>query len=285
MMFKFDKSHKYLDKIGIPKLDAYSKNSIIKNIDFAEAKEAGKIEYRDDGVYLLYKGKWIRGYYFMTSYKLNSYGNPRFHLFNCSTMQNQHLYKGHYIWSNAEVVDVRNRENNNQLVKDLILPLCGNCRNIIDDEILDTEDFHATNDHEEFDITEIVDDINPSKDTNIFGYPNNWKEIATNFKQKKGLKCNSCGLTDKSGINQWYFDVDHLNGNKSDCSSSNLQVLCKLCHTYKDKHHKKQAITYPHRNTILHELVRTKSEELKSAKNKYLLSYFKDFDSFLNKGE
>lgn len=282
MIFKFQKSHARLDKLNFPHLQEYTKNSIIKNIDFAEAKEDGRIEYRDDGVYLNYNGKWIRGYYFMTSYKIISFGNPRFHLFNCSTMQSQHLYKGHYIWSNAEVVDVQNRENDYKLVKDLILPLCGNCRKIIDNQILNTRDFFNSNPQEEFDITEVVNDINSSRDVNIFGYPTNWKEVATKFKQKKGLKCKNCGLKDKTGHNQWFYDVDHKNGNKGDCSSDNLQVLCKLCHTYKDSYHKKQAITYPHRNEILHELVRTKIEELKSNKNIYLKSYMKDFDTFLN---
>ncbi|WP_289023037.1 hypothetical protein [uncultured Salegentibacter sp.] len=281
-MFSFFKSHKYLDKIGFPRLEDYEKNTIIKNIDFAEAREKGKIEYRDDGVYLNYNGKWIRGYYYMSSYNIDSYGNPRFHLFNCSTMQNKHLYKGKYIWSNAETVDVKNRQNNYEWEKDLILPLCSNCRKIINNSIIDTEDFYASTENNDLDIKDFVQDINPTQETNIYGYPTNWKEIASKFKQQNGLKCNSCGLSDESGHNQWFYDVDHRNGIKSDCSNRNLQVLCKLCHTYKDKHHKEQALKYPHRSEILHELVRIKQSELKSVNNRFLDNYLADFDTFLN---
>lgn len=279
-MFQFSRSHTHLDKLRFPRLEEYTKNSIITNVDFAEAKAEGRIEYRDDGVYLNYKGKWIRGFYYMTSYRLDFYNKvPSFHLFNCRTMQSQHLFKGKYIWSNAEKVDVRNRDVGNKMVEDLILPICGNCRILIEQNIIDTKDFYASTEQEEFDINDIVNDVHPDKEKNIFGYPMNWKEIAAKFKQKKGLKCKDCGLKDQSGENHWFYDVDHINGNKSECAPKNLQVLCKLCHTYKDKHHRQQAIKYPHRNESLHELVRTKFSDL--SKNNNLKKYLKDFDKFL----
>jgi len=272
-MSYFKKSHIILDNLGVPRLKEFTSNVIIKGVDFAEAKAKNKIEYRDDGVYLNVNGEWVRGYYFMSSYRIGEYGNPRFHLFDCSTMQNKSMYIGNYIWSNDKTVNVKDRDTK-VIKEELILPLCNNCRSMLTENINSTQEFYDSNDYDN------TSDIVAATELTIFGYPKNWKEIATKFKTKKGLVCSHCKFKDESAINKWFFDVDHINGNKSECKDSNLQVLCKLCHVYKDEHHRTQAVKYPNRNEILHEFIRKNKNDLTS--NSFLSKYHSDFDEFLN---
>lgn len=275
----FNKSHTYLDQIGVPRLDSYSANAIIKNIDFGQARVDGRIEYRDDGVYLFVQGKWIRGYYYMADYDVDRYETlPRFHLFNCPTMQNRQMYIGTYIWSNSDLNDVKQR-GSDQHHKDQNLNLCSNCSNMFDQQLADTKAFFDSNDATGFELSDVVTDITPSNEHNIYGYPTNWSEIATAYKKEKGICCADCGISENGKEQSWFYDVHHINGDKSACATYNLKILCKLCHTYEDTHHINQARKYPNRNLLLHEFVRKNKARL--AQNKYLTSYESDFKIFL----
>jgi hypothetical protein len=68
----------------------------------------------------------------------------------------------------------------------------------------------------------------------ISEYRNRWhpsrkyrKNICENQDGRLGFKCTSTIL--------WHgmLDVDHINGDPSDNSPTNLQTLCKCCHAYK----------------------------------------------------
>ncbi|MDW5289455.1 HNH endonuclease signature motif containing protein [Formosa sp. PL04] len=277
----FNISHKFLDNINVPRLDFYDSNVVLKDVDFIKAKDAGNIEFRKDGVYLKHRGNWIRGYYYMNSYKIKEFGNPRFHLFNCQTMKQKSMFIGDYHWSNADSVKVLERANH-QWKEDLVLPLCSFCSKMLNENISDTEEFFDSNDSVEFYDEDKTTNIIPDNQHNIYGYPINWKEIASAFKDQHGLKCDDCGFKLNDKHKAFYFDVDHVNGyDKNDCSNDNLQILCKLCHTYKDKHHLKQAKLYPYRSETLHELVRNYENQLLKINNPYLSLYFENFKNFL----
>ena len=280
-MYKFTKSHAELDNRGVPRLEEYNSEVILKNIDFGKAVSNNEIEYRADGVYLKFGKKWLRGFYYMKDYKGLEYGNPRFHLFNCPTMQNRHLFHGTYHWSNASTNDFYCKDRNDW-VNDVVLPLCGNCKPMLDEKISNTLEFYNSNDQEKIEITDFVSSIIPDSTTNIRGYPLNWRSIASDFKNKNGLECNSCGIKEKDKNLGFYFDVDHINGYDKSLIDNNLQLLCKLCHTYKDKYHLEQALTYPNRNRNLHNFV-VKYKSIILLKNKKLLqSYNEDFSSIIN---
>lgn len=271
----FNKSHIYLDSIGVASIQDVKSNIIIKGRDFATAKRNNQIEYRDDGVYLQIEGgQWIRGYYYMKDYDMIQYKKtPKFHLFNCETMQRKNLFLGKYVWSNDKYVNVVERSTK-ETKKDLILELCSNCRDNLLENIIDTKDFYNSNSHEEI--------IKPEKELDMFKYPINWKDIATQFKEKNGLICSNCKCSsDGESRDKWFFDVHHINGNKSDCNNSNLMVLCKLCHIYENDYHLENAKKFPNRNTSLHEFVRVHNQKLLN--NSYLKRYIKDFSDFLNK--
>ena len=138
----FNKSHKYLDRIGVPIIEDVKSKIIIKGRDFVEAKRNNQIEYRNDGVYLnIEGGQWIRGYYYMKDYHMIRYNStPKFHLFNCETMQQKKLFVGNYVWSNDKLVNVEERSTG-EIKKDLILNLCSFCNKELVENIYDTEDF------------------------------------------------------------------------------------------------------------------------------------------------
>ena len=63
-------------------------------------------------------------------------------------------------------------------------------------------------------------------------YPTNstlWIRIR-NFKRKKNPLCEYC---EKKGLVVQMDDVDHIDGDDSNCSWENLQSLCKSCHSRK----------------------------------------------------
>ena len=88
-LHKFDLSHQYLDSLGIKRLDKYENNVIIEVVfDLSEQERQGKIDWRDDGVYLEINGKYQKGFMFIKDYLVSVYKkNPSFHLFKCEVIQ------------------------------------------------------------------------------------------------------------------------------------------------------------------------------------------------------
>ena len=62
------------------------------------------------------------------------------------------------------------------------------------------------------------------------GYPKNWHDIALQKKLEKNYTCEVCKkkATYKTA---YLIQVHHIDGNKQNCNSWNLQVLCDRCHT------------------------------------------------------
>ena len=268
-MIDFKKSHQELNKRGFIDFEKgeYGSNLVFKKVDFGQAVEDDLIEYRDDGVYYYFNGEWLRGYYFMKNYATITYNKlPVFHLFECSTMENRDLYIGSYTWSNADLNNVFCRDQEIWLY-DNNLRLCYNCKKILmntaSNIISDSKEFFE--DTDQIKIEELIkeNDIIKDDQKNMRGYPFNWRKIATKFKEKNGLVCNSCGISKQDATQKKHFDVDHINGfNKENNKDDNLQVLCVLCHIMKDDYHIQQAVKYPNRNRQLHEFVEDNRQEL-----------------------
>ncbi len=79
-------------------------------------------------------------------------------------------------------------------------------------------------------------------------YPPNWRLISYLVRQRKGFKCEICGVVGSS-----ITDTHHRNGDKSDLTDKNLQCLCRLCH--RDIHP-----DYPVRNKDIDEIRRRRLE-------------------------
>ncbi|WKX75600.1 hypothetical protein [Zobellia laminariae] len=112
----------------------------------------------------------------MATYDIDRYDKyPRFHLFNCEVMANKALYRGKYIWANDKTVNVRNRQTK-KLLEDVELKLCSKCARLLTGEINSTQEFYESNEH--------AKEIEVVEELNIYGYPKNWREIATDFKKE-----------------------------------------------------------------------------------------------------
>lgn len=61
-------------------------------------------------------------------------------------------------------------------------------------------------------------------------YPDNWGDISREIKNARGWRCELCKFT---AIGSSAIHAHHLNHDKSDKVSANLQVLCLRCHAVK----------------------------------------------------
>lgn len=68
-------------------------------------------------------------------------------------------------------------------------------------------------------------------DRNKDGYPDNWPEIAQAMKNWANWKCEHCG-TSHDPTTGYCLTVHHLDGNKMNCSWTNLLVCCQRCHLH-----------------------------------------------------
>jgi hypothetical protein len=60
-------------------------------------------------------------------------------------------------------------------------------------------------------------------------YPKDWKDRALAVKEAAAWKCTKCGHP-HDVENGYVLTVHHMNGNKKDCSMSNLVAVCQRCH-------------------------------------------------------
>lgn len=60
-------------------------------------------------------------------------------------------------------------------------------------------------------------------------YPDDWEEIATALKRKRGWHCERCGHRHELGTG-YVLTVHHLVPDKALCEKWNLAVLCQRCH-------------------------------------------------------
>lgn len=241
---KFHKTHEYLDEIGIPRLDKYSNNVIVDRIDFTEQENDGSLEWREDGVYIKVKGKHQRGFMFNKDYKVSEYGNPKFHLFECSVIERfieQGILSRFYFYSNSDLVTVTQRGTKIEY-KNQKLSLCSKCSGMLSERNLDyignTEDFHNLLDLNDTEIENSNEEI----ETDIFNRPLNWRSISRAYRLEHNYTCEECGFGGDDLENNYdkrYIHAHHIDGYALlNTHRSNLKSVCVLCHYNQDEHHK-----------------------------------------------
>lgn len=75
-------------------------------------------------------------------------------------------------------------------------------------------------------------------------YPPNWKEIASDVKEKSGWKCQPCGKQcyfpdEKVEDTRRVLTVAHINHVEMDCRRENLVAACSVCHLKYDAERKR----------------------------------------------
>jgi hypothetical protein len=162
----------------------------------------------------------------------------RYHFWNCSTLSDMRA-KGKedkYVFSKSIdpvfLVDTKNKTNDKRK-----LQACWNCiqqsgiQKTIDNRFPSHEQILLFMKNKEVDIKRKA----RSQYLANTGYTNNWKELSYELRKNNNWTCSNC----KVHLTQKYsfcLDVHHINGIKSDNTSSNLKVLCKICHSDQPGH-------------------------------------------------
>lgn len=275
---KFDKSHNFLDKIGIPRLQEYENNVIIDRIDFSEQEKERSIEWRNDGVYLKINGNLQKGFMFNKNYLVSDYGNPKFHLFECSVIQrfiDQGNMSRYYFWSNSNLVTVTQRGSNIEY-KNQKLNLCSKCRQILRErdlqEIGNTDDFHKQLDINDSDIKKNEKKI----DTDIFNRPINWSKISRAYREEQNYVCENCGFGGedlKNNYDKRYIHTHHINSHELlNTHRDNLKSVCVLCHFNEDEHHQLNFEKRRMKSELQNFVIKYK-QKLLEIKNPYIKNY------------
>jgi len=230
-LFYFDDLMKWLDARSFPKVESSEGYKVVKGIDFEKEFKAGNIRFEADGIFIDTKSGEHQVYIFISEPWITKYGKrPKFHVRECQTITSflaDGTFRHRYHVSSARVndlIDITTR----QIFKDEELYLCGNCHNMIKEDIYTTSDFADLYVNSSADI-----DIRVDND----GYVKDWKLISKNYRLSINYKCESCGLEPKSSLHRYYWEVDHIDGNKLNNETSNLECLCVRCHSRKDEVH------------------------------------------------
>ncbi len=272
----FDKLEEQLSEIGGKKGTHTFDNPMEPLREIKRKLETSGIEVeRDDiqsvGSFLTYKGEILAILYILNSHSssqtlLNNdptQSTPKFHFTWCKTLDEM-TRKGRfarYVLSRSksnrfrvealerEPADIKIHGERHMLETVRLFP-CQNCLNE-----LGYRGFHfkqAKQDRlrqvDKFSIQEYLDENDGlltvmkhlpktmAKDAKSGGYTKEFSEISRRLREQHGWTCTKCGVDmrqKKAGLH-----VHHINGVKSDNRSSNLQVLCALCHKGIDEFHK-----------------------------------------------
>ena len=232
MLYTFNKLADKLTQLGYPEATE-SGFRVIKR-DLTQEEKAGNVDFRHDGVYLKVDGQEYKGYMYLKYADISRFGLPKFHITTCQTILEQRAsgrFDGRYFWHNSNTVSIENRANG-KIHENVNLGLCNYCRNQSSiSEYLNTEGFFNLLDKQE------QEDINKEYEVDIFGYTTDWQKISREYRLEKDYTCEQCGIIIEIPGDRRYLHVHHKNGNKLINKRSNLECLCVLCHSHKDKTH------------------------------------------------
>ena len=256
-LYQFQNLSQKMDELGYPKIDKTSGFQTIR-VDFKEAYNSGKIQFKDDGIYLAHGDKSWRGYMYMPTYRVSKYNSfSRFHLTKCSVIEkfiNGGMFNFYYKWSNHDLNDITDRDTGH-IYKDKKLNLCSRCvEELMDGEILDTEDFFNSLEKEEKEEQEI--------EVDIFGYVRGKEKISKTYRLEMEYTCEQCGVKCKNNMHRRWWHTHHKDGDKTNNRKSNLECLCIGCHSQKDVIHQNNFNNTKWKNQIAF-FVKTYYDDLK----------------------
>lgn len=179
-------------------------------------------------------------------------GKPKFHVSWCNTLKSMTesgKYSRYVVSQRNDGIFLLNRMKWGKITgenSEEELDVCKNCLSKLNYNRYNTyrnnmklkekivDDFTIKDFLEEYNTDiKIEPKYNPySQPKNI--YPKDWKKISLDYRKMKDWTCEECGRKCEEYSSELH--VHHINGNKFDCSPSNLQVLCLECHKRKPYH-------------------------------------------------
>ncbi|MEP4669377.1 MAG: HNH endonuclease signature motif containing protein, partial [Cyclobacteriaceae bacterium] len=177
-------------------------------------------------------GEKYRGYMFIKTPYIEAYGSyPRFHLTKCEVIQ-QFIEDGNfnkrYEWSNSNVNDLIDITTG-KLYQNENLSYCSKCKRQLLGEIQTTSDFHE--------ILKNAHQLEEEVEVDLFGYVKGWNRFSRAFRESKNYICDECGISPNEASHKRYWQVHHIDGDKTNNQESNLRCLCIECHSTVDAVH------------------------------------------------
>ena len=268
-LYNFQKLSQKLDFLNYPMVNE-SRFEIVRK-DFSDEERRGNITFKEDGIYLMINGVEHKGYMYIKKADVVRFGQPKFHITNCSVIQDQKnrgYFNGHYFWHNSNTVTIEDR-NTHQIYENININLCSRCR-----EQANIEEYRNTQGF--FDLLDIqTEEPQDDVELDMFGYVKEWQQISKKFRIENGFTCDNCTIQIENRIDQRYIQVHHRSGNKLINNRENLQCLCALCHANIDEKH---TLNFQKKRSV-HEIasfVEKYKDELISIGNPYIKKYIID---------
>lgn len=201
--------------------------------------QSGEVEITDEGIFYINptNGNKQQIFLYMRNYDMASYGKPRYHITNCSTLQE--LGTKRYRRANTGTVIVYDTSRKRD-VKVSGLPLCKNCLRLLRDERLLKYYSDMTSDEFEKILREVGETAKNEENTDVDleGYIWKWQKISEAYRTKKNYTCEICGFIPENRMDRHYMHVHHKDGNKTNNIEGNLQCLCIVCHANVNQTHR-----------------------------------------------
>lgn len=234
-------NHYELDKIAKTETKIFSEEGLATDLSDIFPVDSGLITVLKDGtlrksiVYISEIKRWA----------LDSYGYPKFHIFNCRTLVQMRnggkvqRYKK-TLRDDGKFLMIVSGEDDSQ-TRYISLEICGNCLSHYNTR------FNRRVTKPTFNIKEYTQE--PIRDSSLElkselfkddfesvpqFYAKNWREISDNLKKLKNYTCQKCGIKLEGA--KKYLHTHHMDSNPSNNIIGNLKVLCIECHADEFNH-------------------------------------------------
>ena len=213
----------------------------VKNIDDVQTLNDGTLSYKGRRVIV-----YIRD---QVSYGFKKNDLPRFHISDCSTIQDMktnNKWQRYVMSSRLDgwfEIAFQNRHYKQELKK---LDVCKNCLDKIkfngySSSFLNKKEIFANFTIADYFEQYPVDLFSEEPDFDSLTapknlYAKNHGQIAFELKERKGWRCDECNIYLGKGVDRRYLEMHHINSCKYDNNSKNLKVLCVKCHSQEFQH-------------------------------------------------